>query len=135
MISIRPFGTQQVAVHRPSIRLKPREIGRKRNITTFSTFRIKDFGGMESISLEPEARTVLEDYLSDQTFCSQVYDNAKVESSGTVKFTGLLFEPVPWSPSTPHGMPQVCHTSVQERLQKTQSLRNLYSNFHCNMLK
>lgn len=104
-------------MHRPSIHLRPQQTGGKRNTITFSTFRIKDFGGMESISLEPEAKLVLEDYLSDQTFCSQVHDNAKVESSGTVKFTGLLFEPVPWSPSTPHGMPQ-----VQERLQKTHSL-------------
>lgn len=109
MLSRQSFGTNHVAVHRPPlICSRPKICLRNRSHLAFSNFKIKDFGGMEPLTLESEAKTVLEDYLSDHTFCSQVYDNAKAKSLGTtVKYTGLLFEPVPWSPSTPHGMPQV----------------------------
>jgi hypothetical protein len=31
-----------------------------------------------------------------------------VDAGATTEFSGLLFQPVPWSPTTKHGMPQVC---------------------------
>jgi hypothetical protein len=35
-------------------------------------------------------------------------ESGLVDAGATTEFSGLLFQPVPWSPTTKHGMPQVC---------------------------
>ena len=41
---------------------------------------------------------------------SQVASQPGLATGTKVQFTGELFQPVPWSPTTKHGMPQVCNS-------------------------
>ncbi len=55
-----------------------------------------------SFSLNPEAKQALFALLNSEAFLSQVAE--QVACAG-VEFTELLFQPVPYSTSTPKGMP------------------------------
>ena len=55
-----------------------------------------------SFSLTPEAKTALFDLLTNEAFLTQVAQQLKWEK---IKFTELLFQPVPYSSHTPKGMP------------------------------
>lgn len=59
-----------------------------------------------SFELQPEAQDVLVQLLSSDVFCTQVATQPGVPEGSRAEFTGDLFQPVPWSPSTTHGMPQ-----------------------------
>ena len=61
---------------------------------------IENFDG--SFSLEPEVQAILFGLLTGEKFLQQVAEQAKSE---TVIFTEILFQPVPYSPGTPKGMP------------------------------
>ena len=61
---------------------------------------IENFDG--SFSLEPEVQAILFGLLIGEKFLQQVAEQAK---SKTVVFTEILFQPVPYSPGTPKGMP------------------------------
>jgi hypothetical protein len=61
---------------------------------------IENFDG--SFTLEPEVEAILFGLLTGEKFLQQVSDQAKGE---TVTFTEILFQPVPYSPGTPKGMP------------------------------
>jgi hypothetical protein len=61
---------------------------------------IENFDG--SFTLEPELQTILFGLLNGEKFLQQVSEQAKCE---TVTFTEILFQPVPYSPGTPKGMP------------------------------
>ena len=61
---------------------------------------IENFDG--SFTLEPEVQAILFDLLTGEKFLQQVSEQAKSE---TVVFTKILFQPVPYSPGTPKGMP------------------------------
>ncbi len=56
-----------------------------------------------SFTLEPELQETLFKLLSSENFLSQVAQQLQVEK---VEFTKLLFQPVPYSLTTPKGMPQ-----------------------------
>ncbi|MEM7556980.1 MAG: hypothetical protein AAF378_23400 [Cyanobacteria bacterium P01_A01_bin.84] len=59
-----------------------------------------------SFLLEPDAKTALFEMLHNQSFLSQVASEiADHKKSDRVEFTELLFQPVPYSTSTPKGMP------------------------------
>lgn len=61
---------------------------------------INNFDG--SFVLDPEARENLFNLLKNESFLTQVAEQGKCQ---TVEFTELLFQPVPYSTSTPKGMP------------------------------
>jgi hypothetical protein len=52
--------------------------------------------------LEPSAKETLFSLLTNESFLQQVSQQAQ---SSSVEFTELLFQPVPYSLSTPKGMP------------------------------
>jgi hypothetical protein len=53
-------------------------------------------------SLNPDAKTALFALLKQPEFLAQVAANSQL---GTIEFTELLFQPVPYSTETPKGMP------------------------------
>jgi hypothetical protein len=55
-----------------------------------------------SFTLEPEAKSTLLIALTTASFCTQI---AQAKGWPHAEFTQLLFQPVPYSPSTPKGMP------------------------------
>ena len=55
-----------------------------------------------SFTLEPQAKATLFELLTNESFLQQVSQQSKWEQ---VKFTELLFQPVPYSNTTPKGMP------------------------------
>ena len=55
-----------------------------------------------SFTLNPEARNVLFGLLSNETFTAQISQQLK---EPPIEFTGLIFQPVPYSQHTPKGMP------------------------------
>eukprot|EP00245_Coleochaete_scutata_P005298 TRINITY_DN1874_c0_g1_i2.p1 TRINITY_DN1874_c0_g1~~TRINITY_DN1874_c0_g1_i2.p1 ORF type:complete len:196 (-),score=32.92 TRINITY_DN1874_c0_g1_i2:594-1148(-) len=59
-----------------------------------------------SFELESDNKSILVQLLSSATFCGQVAKQPGVPLGGTYEFSELLFQPVPWSPVTKHGMPQ-----------------------------
>jgi hypothetical protein len=61
---------------------------------------IDDFDG--SFILEPDARAILFELLKSEAFLMQVAEQVQCSQ---VEFTELLFQPVPYSKSTPRGMP------------------------------
>lgn len=61
---------------------------------------VEDFDG--NFTLAPAAKIELFQFLSQETFLQQVAQNAECAQ---VEFTELLFQPVPYSATTPKGMP------------------------------
>ena len=61
---------------------------------------IEDFDG--SFTLDPDAKAVLFEMLNHETFRGQI---AREVACTSVEFTELVFQPVPYSPNTPKGMP------------------------------
>jgi hypothetical protein len=61
---------------------------------------IENFDG--SFTLEPAAKAILFGLLTGEKFLEQVGEQAKSKS---IVFTEILFQPVPYSPGTPKGMP------------------------------
>ena len=58
-----------------------------------------------SLPLDDEKREALFARLADPNFCAQV-SLETTQATKAVEFTGMVFTPVPWSPSTPKGMPK-----------------------------
>ena len=58
-----------------------------------------------SFELQPEAKSALHQLLSTQAFCKQVVKECRLEEDSEVKFSGQLFQPVPWSITSKKGMP------------------------------
>ncbi|WGV27920.1 hypothetical protein [Halotia branconii] len=55
-----------------------------------------------SFTLEPQAQTILFQLLTGESFLQQICQQLQCEK---VEFTELLFQPVPYSLTTPKGMP------------------------------
>ncbi len=55
-----------------------------------------------SFTLEPQAQEILFNLLQKESFLQQICQHSQ---SSKVEFTKLLFQPVPYSLSTPKGMP------------------------------
>mgnify|MGYP001800622982 FL=1 len=55
-----------------------------------------------SFTLEPQAKATLFELLVNESFLQQVSQQSKCKQ---VEFTELLFQPVPYSSTTPKGMP------------------------------
>ena len=60
----------------------------------------------DSFSLEPEAKMSLFKLLQGESFLQQISQQAQGDR---VEFTELLFQPVPYSSTTPKGMPIAYH--------------------------
>lgn len=76
------------------------------------SLKIKDYEGLGGFQLPKDQEEALSLFLSSPDFCRQVFVNsgkATVDNKDTLTaaYTGMLFQPVPWSPSTRKGMPQV----------------------------
>lgn len=66
-----------------------------------------------SFSLEAQAKATLFELLNSEAFLEQLGQELKGD---TLEFTGLLFQPVPYSTATPKGMPaelEKFHESVE----------------------
>jgi hypothetical protein len=61
---------------------------------------IENFDG--SFTLDPQVQTILFGLLTGEKFIQQVSEQANCQ---TVVFTEVVFQPVPYSPGTPKGMP------------------------------
>ncbi|MBW4540866.1 MAG: hypothetical protein KME43_17195 [Myxacorys chilensis ATA2-1-KO14] len=55
-----------------------------------------------SFSLDPQAKATLFELLNSEAFLGQIGQEFQ---GNRVEFTGLLFQPVPYSTATPKGMP------------------------------
>lgn len=55
-----------------------------------------------NFTLDPEAREALFQLLTHEVFLQQIRQQVKCER---VEFTELLFQPVPYTPTAPKGMP------------------------------
>lgn len=53
-------------------------------------------------TLDPEAQALLFKFLSSEAFLQQVSQQVKCSQ---VEFTELLFQPIPYTPAAPKGMP------------------------------
>ncbi len=62
---------------------------------------IENFDG--SFQLQPESQQILFELLTNTAFLEQVCQQV---SCPDLEFTGKLFQPVPYSTTTPKGMPQ-----------------------------
>jgi hypothetical protein len=70
------------------------------------TLKIQDFGDAPTdFELADEVRGILYALLKDPTFGATVAQQGGLEEGASTEFTGMLFVPVPWSPSTRKGMP------------------------------
>jgi hypothetical protein len=60
-----------------------------------------------SFVLNPEAKAALVSMLTSDVFCTQLRTQLQTEASQPthLEFTGMLFQPVPYTPSEPKGMP------------------------------
>jgi len=58
-----------------------------------------------AFELQPEAENALHKLLSSEAFCQQVVKECQLAEDSKVKFSGQLFQPVPWSVTTRKGMP------------------------------
>ena len=58
-----------------------------------------------SFQLQAEADTALRQLLSSETFCKQVVGQCQLPEGTAVKFSGHLFQPMPWSVTARRGMP------------------------------
>ena len=88
---------------------------RKSTIMSVS-LKIKDYDGVGDFTLEEQQQETLCNYLGNPAFCEEVRANAGIPEGSTMEFTGMLFQPVPWSPSTRKGMPQVRDIKVAAEL-------------------
>ncbi|HEY9752687.1 MAG TPA: hypothetical protein V6C46_07035, partial [Coleofasciculaceae cyanobacterium] len=61
----------------------------------------------DRFTLTPEAKRCLFDLLHSEMFLNQVAEQLQCDRA---EFTGLLFQPVPYSPGTPKGMPAELET-------------------------
>lgn len=61
---------------------------------------VDNFDG--SFTLEPETQEILFGLLKSEAFLQQITEQIQVQQ---LQFTELLFQPVPYSPATPKGMP------------------------------
>ncbi|KAJ7524109.1 hypothetical protein O6H91_18G078100 [Diphasiastrum complanatum] len=68
-----------------------------------------------SFELQPECDQILRRLLSSQVFCKQVSEQPGVDSGSCFEFTGELFQPVPWSITTKHGMPQEFEKYLEDK--------------------
>jgi hypothetical protein len=62
---------------------------------------VKNFDA--TFTLDPQAREILFSLLTNQTFTEQI--SQKLQEAD-IRFTELLFQPVPYSQQTPKGMPR-----------------------------
>lgn len=73
---------------------------RHKNIGKMALKIIQSFDS--NFTLEPQAKATLFELLTNESFLKQVCQQLKCEK---LKFTELLFQPVPYSSATPKGMP------------------------------
>ncbi|GMH32814.1 hypothetical protein BSKO_00648 [Bryopsis sp. KO-2023] len=58
-----------------------------------------------SFELEDESEATLLTLLRSDIFANQVCDQCGLAEGTKLEFSGKIFQPVPWSPTTPRGMP------------------------------
>lgn len=75
----------------------------QRIVTRMGLKMVENFSA--EFELQPDAEQALKNLLSSEGFCSQVVQQCQLAEGTTVKFTGQLFQPVPWSVNTRRGMP------------------------------
>ncbi|CAM6103562.1 unnamed protein product [Calypogeia fissa] len=68
-----------------------------------------------SFQLQPEADKTLRESLSSPTFCVQVGEQSMKGPDVMYEFTGELFQPVPWSPTTKFGMPAEFEKYIKDK--------------------
>ena len=76
---------------------------RRGHVTQMGLKAVETFNA--SFELQPEAETAIHQLLASQAFCKQVVKECQLEEGSEVKFSGQLFQPVPWSVTSRKGMP------------------------------
>ena len=66
---------------------------------------MQDFDG--GFVLEEQKQEILFELLHSDLFCQQVVRDCQLPEGTAVAFSGVVFQPVPWSPATKKGMPRV----------------------------
>eukprot|EP01018_Ginkgo_biloba_P033167 Gb_00634 [translate_table: standard] len=104
---IRPYSCQWLSGGRfPSCKRRP--ICWKSNghllYVTMGLKLVESYDG--SFQLEPQSEQILRILLSSEIFCNQITQQSGLDADSSFEFTGELFQPVPWSAATKHGMPQ-----------------------------
>ena len=99
-----------VARHRAALPLQPqtqscRCYHRHQGLVVRAGLKIRD-NYDSKLELSTESDKSLRDLLSSPTFQQQVSRETGQPAGTQVSFTGMLFQPVPWSPNTKLGMPQ-----------------------------
>lgn len=74
-----------------------------RIVTQMGLKMVENFNA--AFELQPEAEDALHKLLSSEAFCRQVVKECQLAEGSRVKFSGQLFQPVPWSVTTRKGMP------------------------------
>eukprot|EP00238_Polyblepharides_amylifera_P011842 CAMPEP_0196590200 /NCGR_PEP_ID=MMETSP1081-20130531/65934_1 /TAXON_ID=36882 /ORGANISM="Pyramimonas amylifera, Strain CCMP720" /LENGTH=160 /DNA_ID=CAMNT_0041913237 /DNA_START=147 /DNA_END=629 /DNA_ORIENTATION=+ len=77
---------------------------RRMNVKAMGIKIVEQFDS--SFELQPEAEEALVGFLKQEDFTTEVADQAQWSSEIVVEFTGLIFQPVPWTPSETRGMPK-----------------------------
>eukprot|EP00898_Chlorokybus_atmophyticus_P004649 jgi/Chlat1/5185/Chrsp33S05167 len=75
-----------------------------RTVTRMGIRAVENFDS--TFELQEENKQILVGLLSSSTFCDQVALQPGAPQDAKLEFSGNLFQPVPWSPQTKHGMPQ-----------------------------
>lgn len=65
--------------------------------------RVKENGHSGEVHLDEEVHKRLSEYLNDAVLSAEIAAQAGVPESCSVRFTGLLFQPLPLSPSMKKG--------------------------------
>lgn len=65
--------------------------------------KLKDYGDSGEVHLDEEAHRRLSEYLEQEILSAEIAAQAGLPDSVSLRFSGMLFQPVPWSPTTKKG--------------------------------
>ena len=95
---------------------------RQGHVTQMGLKAVETFNA--SFELQPEAETALHQLLASQAFCKQVVKECQLEEGSEVKFSGRLFQPVPWSEQVERACLQILrNTLTTQNSQSSTSLQ------------
>lgn len=76
----------------------------RRSVAAAAIKGVDAFDG--SFQLEQEQREKLDELLYSEMFCQEVVRGTKQPEGTELEFTGVLFQPQPWTPTATKGMPK-----------------------------
>ncbi|KAL2630349.1 hypothetical protein R1flu_015035 [Riccia fluitans] len=113
-VSLPSFGRTET-FNDVNLRIRSRSRRSNRGIVRMGLRAVESYDA--SFQLLPECEERLLALLKSDSFCVQVAEQANKGPDVKYSFTGELFQPVPWSPTTKHGMPQEYEKYLEDREQ------------------